>query len=61
MKMLKLAGTIPALGLAGLLSVGTDAQASTLVVDRGLPDTNLNSAAGADRSNVAWGFNGAFH
>jgi len=30
------------------------------IVDRGLPDTNLNNAAGSDRSNVAWGFGGDF-
>jgi len=34
--------------------------ATSLVVDRGLPDSNLNNAAGGDRSNVAWGFNGDF-
>ncbi len=32
------------------------ASASPLLVDRGLPTTNLNNAAGADRSNVAWAF-----
>ena len=56
MRMLKLAGTIPALALVTSLSVSADVQASTLVVDRGLPDTNLNNAAGGARSNVAWGF-----
>ena len=60
MKPFKLAGAIPALALVGVLGIGTDVQASTLVVDRGLPDTNLNNAAGGDRSNVAWAFNGAF-
>lgn len=55
MKMLKLSGTIPALALMASLGVSNDAQASTLVVDRGLPDTDLNNAAGGDRSNVAWG------
>ncbi|HEY0184583.1 MAG TPA: PEP-CTERM sorting domain-containing protein [Rhodopila sp.] len=30
------------------------AGASTLVVDRGLPTTNLNNAAGLSRSNAAW-------
>lgn len=30
--------------------------ASPILVDRGLPTTNLNNAAGADRSNVAWVF-----
>src|SRR5579862_5372059 len=32
------------------------ASASAQVVDRGLPDTNLNNAAGANRSNVAWAY-----
>ncbi len=31
--------------------------AAALVVDRGLPVENLNSSAGANRSNVAWDFN----
>jgi len=30
------------------------------IVDRGLPDANLNNAAGANRSNVAWGFGADF-
>src|SRR6056297_2970469 len=58
MKMLKLAGTIPALALVASLGVSTDVQASTLVVDRGLPAEELNNDAGSNRSNVAWGFNG---
>ena len=29
---------------------------AALIVDRGLPDNNLNNAAGSDRSNVAWDF-----
>lgn len=37
---------------AAMLSVC--AQAQTLLIDRGLPTANLNNAAGADRSNVAW-------
>lgn len=32
------------------------ALASPILVDRGLPTANLNNAAGADRSNVAWVF-----
>ncbi|MDP1649561.1 MAG: PEP-CTERM sorting domain-containing protein [Rubrivivax sp.] len=32
------------------------AMASAVLVDRGLPTANLNNAAGADRSNVAWAF-----
>lgn len=42
---------------AMLVTVGAQA---TLVVDRGLPNTNLNNASGANRSNVAWAFNGNF-
>jgi len=54
MKMLKLAGTIPALAFAVSLGVSNDAQASSLMFDRGLPSENLNQAAGANRSNVSW-------
>jgi len=32
------------------------AAASPVLLDRGLPTTNLNNAAGADRSNVSWAF-----
>lgn len=32
--------------------------ASPMLVDRGLPTDNLNNAAGANRSNVAWSFGG---
>lgn len=32
------------------------AQADPVVFDRGLPTANLNNGAGANRSNVAWGF-----
>lgn len=41
---------------AGL--AGTTGANATLLVDRGLPDTNLNNSAGANRSNVAWVFGG---
>jgi hypothetical protein len=44
------------LAVAGLMVVGTvvaDA-AQTLMFDRGLPNTNINNAAGANRSNVTW-------
>ena len=37
----------------------TATAAPITLVDRGLPNTNLNSAAGPDRSNVAWS-NGEF-
>lgn len=40
------------LALAGLAGV-TNANAA-LLVDRGLPTSNLNNSAGANRSNVAW-------
>lgn len=49
--------TVLIAGSAGLIS---HASASSLVIDRGLPDANLNNAAGGDRSNVAWGFNGDY-
>lgn len=40
---------------AALLLVTTFSQANAeLIVDRGLPSANLNNAAGADRSNIAW-------
>ena len=44
-------------GTAGILMLATAQPlfAATLV-DRGLPTANLNNAAGADRSNVAWAF-----
>lgn len=41
-----------ALMVAGALQL----QANTLLVDRGLPTANLNNAAGANRSNVAWAY-----
>ena len=40
---------------ATLLAAVVPARAS-LLFDRGLPTSNLNNAAGADRSNVAWAF-----
>ncbi|MBX3180501.1 MAG: hypothetical protein KF886_24395 [Candidatus Hydrogenedentes bacterium] len=36
------------------------ASADSIIFDRGLPTANLNNAAGVDRSNVAWGFNGDY-
>ena len=44
-----------ALGLG--LGLSAPAGASALIFDRGLPTANLNNAAGASRSNVAWGDN----
>ncbi|MGE0572057.1 MAG: hypothetical protein AB7P25_13275 [Dehalococcoidia bacterium] len=43
-----------ALGVAALAVV--TAMAASTVTDRGLPDSNLNNAAGASRSNVSWSF-----
>jgi len=46
---------------AALLAMGASSLAqASLIVDRGLPDENLNNAAGGDRSNVAWAFNDGF-
>jgi len=47
--------TGPILGLFVALMSAQIASASVLI-DRGLPDINLNNPAGGDRSNVAWGF-----
>ncbi|MBI5692442.1 MAG: hypothetical protein HZC55_20360 [Verrucomicrobia bacterium] len=44
--------TFTTLCLAGALGLN----ANTLLVDRGLPTANLNNAAGANRSNVAWAY-----
>ena len=47
------------LGGAALLALAcglaAPARADSLLFDRGLPTANLNNAAGANRSNVAWG------
>ena len=42
--------------MAALLTVSGGIASADLLFDRGLPTANLNNAAGADRSNVAWGF-----
>lgn len=42
--------------LAALLIGVTGNAHAALVVDRGLPNSNINQAAGDDRSNAAWGF-----
>lgn len=48
------------LGVA-LLAMGASTLVNaSLIVDRGLPDENLNNAAGGDRSNVAWAFEGDY-
>jgi len=52
---------IAKLGFASVLStlafgvVAQPAAADQILFDRGLPTTNLNNAAGGNRSNVAWG------
>ena len=59
--MIRTTLTAAALGALAISLGGFEgAQASSLVVDRGLPADNLNNAAGANRSNVAWAFRGAF-
>lgn len=52
-----IAVSVAVLGLAVCLTRPAHAD-PTLVFDRGLPTENLNNAAGADRSNVAWGDSG---
>lgn len=52
---------VTAFAAASVLALGSaQGQAGSVLVDRGLPGQNLNNAAGADRSNVAWAFNGDF-
>ncbi|GIK98621.1 MAG: hypothetical protein BroJett029_28300 [Alphaproteobacteria bacterium] len=43
---------------AVLLAGAAQAEAASVVVDRGLPTANLNNAAGANRSNVGWDYQG---
>jgi len=45
---------IAALALAVSATFSGSALASAILLDRGLPTTNLNNAAGDNRSNVAW-------
>lgn len=42
--------------LMAALTIGASAQAAPVVFDRGLPTANLNNVAGANRSNVSWGY-----
>ena len=49
---------LAATAVAGLLGVGAAPAGAVVLVDRGLPGSNLNSGAGSDRSNVAWDFGG---
>ncbi|MGN6370166.1 MAG: hypothetical protein ACTHN5_18065 [Phycisphaerae bacterium] len=43
-----------ALAVLAVVGFGSPLFADSLLVDRGLPTANLNNAAGANRSNVAW-------
>lgn len=47
--------TYLALSVVLLFSATATLNADVMVFDRGLPTANLNNAAGANRSNVAWG------
>src|SRR5437016_8565776 len=47
-------GSILTLGM--VMALPAFAADSTLVVDRGLPQVNLNNASGPVRSNVRWGW-----
>lgn len=49
-------GLMRGVGVGILMASASLASASPLLVDRGLPTANLNNAAGASRSNVAWSF-----
>lgn len=40
--------------VAGLVVVSSGVASATLLFDRGLPNINLNDAAGSNRSNVRW-------
>ncbi|HET6599457.1 MAG TPA: PEP-CTERM sorting domain-containing protein [Burkholderiaceae bacterium] len=43
-----------AIGTFSYLMLASTATAAPIVFDRGLPDVNINNAAGASRSNVSW-------
>src|SRR5579871_1477718 len=51
--MMSLRNSILTVCLLALPALAAD---PVLVVDRGLPQSNLNDAAGASRSNVRWGW-----
>ena len=58
--MIRTTFTAAALGALAISLGGFEgAQASSLVVDRGLPNQNFNKDAGANRSNIAWAFTNA--
>jgi len=53
---LRLSTIVASLAFLGLgVALSAPASAAPLIFDRGLPTANLNNAAGASRSNVAWG------
>lgn len=52
---------LAATGAVLAVSLSASIASASIIVDRGLPDQNLNNAAGGDRSNVAWGFNPAVY
>lgn len=56
MKILRM--TFLAASAVACFTFAAAASASVLLFDRGLPTTNLNNSAGANRSNVAWLFGG---
>jgi len=47
---------VAAIALAVSAGFSGSALASAILLDRGLPTSNLNNAAGSNRSNVAWAF-----
>ncbi|MHB1173549.1 MAG: PEP-CTERM sorting domain-containing protein [Sulfuriferula sp.] len=55
----KLAFWAGAVLLALTCLAGVTSANATMLVDRGLPTTNLNNIAGSNRSNVAWLFGGS--
>ena len=54
--MKRVVATLAICAMVIALAAAVSAHASPILVDRGLPTTNRNNAAGANRSNVAWGF-----
>jgi hypothetical protein len=50
----KLKFLLTSVALLGLVTAALPARADIMIVDRRLPTANLNAAAGANQSNVAW-------
>ena len=46
--------------VAGLVIGGSGIASAVTLFDRGLPDINLNNAAGSSRSNVSWSYGSAY-